>query len=250
MNSANALHTVSGQAWDGVDYFCTTRQGGVSQGPWAALNLGAHTEDDQDHVASNRRVLRAMLPGEPVWLNQVHGIDVWDADRPHAQADSPRADAAVTTTPGRVLAIMTADCLPAVLASTDGRALGLAHAGWRGLAAGVLEATLGMLRQRAPGAAWRAWIGPAISQKHFEVGHDVYSAFVGQDETSARFFAPQGKQGKWLADLPGLASHRLRRAGVAQVELSGECSYAQAEKYYSYRRSARTGRMATVAWLR
>jgi len=251
MNFANAPHTITGAPWDGVSYFCTTRRGGASAGPWSSFNLGLHTGDDRDHVMANRAALRAMLPAEPVWLDQVHGAEVCDADIARSAAGVPRADAAVTCAPGRVLAIMTADCLPVVLAGMDGRALGMAHAGWRGLAAGVLENTLEALRRRAaPGTAWRAWIGPAISQPHFEVGEDVFSAFVDQDAEAAQCFTPRGRPGKWLADLPALACRRLQRAGVARVELSGECSYAQADKYYSYRRASPTGRMATLAWLR
>jgi YfiH family protein len=149
-----------------------------------------------------------------------------------------------------VLVIMTADCLPVVIAGADGKSLGLAHAGWRGLAAGVLEATLDALRVRAPhGAPWRAWIGPAISQRHFEVGEDVRVACCEADPQASQFFAEKSPGTKWLADLPGLARHRLYRAGVGNIELSGACTYADADQYFSYRRDANTGRIATVAWL-
>jgi YfiH family protein len=276
-----ALPTVSGLSWPGVRYFCTTRQGGVSGPPWETFNLGLHAGDDPDHVMENRRRLRAMLPAEPVWLRQVHGADVFDADAssagragmqapgvpvsdaPEANAQMksaspvglsesgvPVADAAVTTQRGRVLAIMTADCLPVVIAGADGKSLGVAHAGWRGLAAGVLEATLDALRARAPqGAPWRAWIGPAITQRHFEVGNDVRQAFCSADAQAAQFFAEKVPGSKWLADLPGLARHRLHRAGVGNIEFSGECTYAEGERYFSYRRDGQTGRIATVAWL-
>src|SRR5690606_29644447 len=149
--------TVSGHPWTGVNYFCTTRHGGVSAGAWASLNLGLHAGDEHDAVIRNRQRLRAMLPEDPVWLTQVHGTEVFDADAvlQGQAAEAPVADAAVTLQTNRVLAIMTADCLPVVLASTDGRALGVAHAGWRGLAGGVLENTLDALRQRLPGnMAW------------------------------------------------------------------------------------------------
>jgi polyphenol oxidase len=276
----SALPTVSGVPWRGVRYFCTTRQGGVSQQPWVSLNLGLHAGDDPEHVRENRRRLSAMLPAEPVWLSQVHGAGVFDADadpdatqlQPLATAaaggpesdvpglsrqngdvpatDIPVADAAVTTQRGRVLAIMTADCLPVVIAGVDGRALGLAHAGWRGLAAGVLEATLAALRARAPQVtAWRAWIGPAISQRYFEVGGEVRMAFCQADPQDSQFFTEKVPGSKWLADLPGIARHRLYHAGVANIELSGECTYARAERYFSYRREPKTGRIATVAWL-
>ncbi|NYT86564.1 peptidoglycan editing factor PgeF [Pollutimonas harenae] len=247
-----ALPTVSGQPWPGINYFCTTRQGGSSTGPWASFNLGAHAGDAADTVDNNRQRLRAILPGNPVWLKQVHGAQVFDADAVDEGGQGggiPVADAAITLQANRVLAIMTADCLPVVLASVDGQALGVAHAGWRGLAAGVLENTLDALRSRLPGnTAWRAWIGPAISQSCFEVGADVYDAFVGADPGSAVYFIPHNTDGKWLADLPGLARHRLLKANVSTIELSDQCTFNQADMYYSYRRDAATGRMATLAW--
>ncbi len=248
-----SLPTVSGLPWTGVNYFCTTRQGGVSAGPWTSFNLGVHAGDARPAVEANRQRLREILPDEPIWLKQVHEAGVFDADQTpgnHPRGDVPVADAAVTSQPGRVLAIMTADCLPVVLSSVDGRALGVAHAGWRGLAAGVLENTLAALRRRLPGnMAWRAWVGPGISQRHFEVGSDVYQAFTRDDPQAAAFFAPTAAGSKWLADLPGLARHRLYKAGVASIELSSQCTFGQADRYYSYRRDATTGRMATLAWL-
>lgn len=281
---AQALAMVSGLSWPGVHYFCTTRVGGGSANAWSSLNLGLHTGDDPDQVAVNRQTLCAQLPAEPVWLRQVHGSDVFDADRGvviDARGDkhdgiapssaqpglggaraarlaegclptavSPQADAAITLQPDRVLAIMTADCLPVVMASEDGTALGVAHAGWRGLAQGVLENTLDALRKRRPGIkAWRAWVGPGITQAHFEVGDEVYQAFVAQDAASALYFVSKESGRKWLADLPSLARHKLARAGVGQIELSGECTYARSDLYYSYRRDGATGRLATVAWL-
>lgn len=272
-----ATPSVTGLPWPGVHYFCTTRQGGVSEHAWATLNLGLHAGDEASLVLANRARLRAMLPAEPVWLKQVHGADVFDADRLSAAPASgtaadvpvsdvrtsdmpgsdvpvsevPVADAAVTTQPGTVLAIMTADCLPVVIAGADGKSLGLAHAGWRGLAAGVLEATLEALRARtAHGTPWRAWIGPAISQRYFEVGGDVRAAFCDTDPQASQFFAEKIAGHKWLADLPGLARHRLYSAGVANIELSGECTYARHDQYFSYRRDGQTGRIATLAWLK
>ncbi|NYT63054.1 peptidoglycan editing factor PgeF [Alcaligenaceae bacterium] len=251
-----SLPTVTGLPWCGVNYFCTTREGGVSGAPWTALNVGLHTGDDAGHVLANRRLLRAGLPNEPLWLDQVHGAQVLDADNHlkqqqlSGQCVPPSADAAITTQRNRVLAVMTADCLPVVIASADGSALGVAHAGWRGLAAGVLEQTLHALRSRVPGGTpWRAWVGPAISQRHFEVGADVFQAFVTHDPHSAVFFAEKIPGQKWLADLPAMARRRLYQAGVSSIELSGYCSYSQSELFYSYRRAACTGRMVTVAWL-
>lgn len=256
MGSLMPLPTVSGLPWHGASYFCTTRQGGVSGEPWSSLNIGLHTGDDNAHVQANRRILRAGLPSEPLWLNQVHGAHVCDADQfsgqaPDGTAVPPDADAAITTQSNRVLAIMTADCLPVVLASTDGKALGVAHAGWRGLAAGVLEHTVSALRNRMPDSTqWRAWVGPAIGQRHFEVGADVFAAFVHNDDESAVYFAEKVPGTKWLADLPSLARHRLRKAGVGNIELSGYCTYSEPDMFYSYRRNAHTGRLVTLAWLR
>ena len=244
------LECVTGAAWKGVRYFCTTRAGGVSSGALASLNLARHVRDEPANVEENRRRLADLLPGVPVWLEQVHGVQVFDADAPGHDGQCPRADAAVTTQPNRVLAIMTADCLPVVVCDVDGVALGVAHAGWRGLAAGVLENLLTQLRKKNPHAStWRAWIGPAIGQPHFEVGADVLQAFVQADPASQEFFMAGAQEGKWLADLPGLARHRLRRAGVNDVQASGYCSYAQTDLFYSYRRDAASGRMATLAWL-
>jgi YfiH family protein len=243
--------SVTGAPWSGLTYFCTTRNGGVSQGRWSSMNLGPHTHDAPQHVAENRRRLLDALPGAPLWLEQVHGTHVVDADKiPVGSVFSPEGDAAVTMQPGRVLAIMTADCLPVVIADAQGVALGVVHAGWRGLAAGVLESTLNALRERVPAdAVWRAWVGPAISQPHFEVGADVFRAFVNSDPDTARYFLEERGSMKWRADLPGLARHRLQRAGVARIELSGLCTYAEQSEFYSYRRQNPTGRMATLAWL-
>lgn len=255
LTSTPLLPYVSGLPWKGVNYFCTTRAGGFSTGPWASLNMGLHTGDDAANVAENRNRLRSTLPAEPIWLKQVHGADVYDADAGPAAAspvniEIPVADAAITSCTNRVIAIMTADCLPVVLASTDGQVLGVAHAGWRGLAAGVLEQTLDALRRRASAQTrWRAWIGPAISQSCFEVGPDVFDAFMAHDARSSVFFAGIVGKEKWLADLPALARHRLHQAGVDSVELSGDCTFRRADLYYSYRREPTTGRMATVAWL-
>lgn len=247
-----ALLPVSGAPWRGVRYGCTTRRGGVSVGVWASFNLGMHTGDDPQAVRENRRRLAAALPAEPFWLEQVHGTQVADADAPqwHAGTSLPRADAAITSETGRVLAIMTADCVPVVMADIEGRVLGVAHAGWRGLAGGVLEATLAAMQQRLPAAvAWRAWVGPCIGQARFEVGEEVRQAFVDFHPDADKFFLPGRYAGKWMADLPALACQRLEMAGVYGAELSGLCTYDRDDLFYSYRRSAGTGRMATLAWL-
>ncbi len=244
------LPVVTGPEWQGVNYFCTTRSGGVGVAPHDTLNLGLRAEDNPEAVAENRRRVRAAVPSAPLWLRQVHGSEVVDADGPDVPAE-PAADASVTAQPGRVLAVMVADCLPVVIADAEGTVLGAAHAGWRGLAGGVLERTLAAMRAKAPQAdGWRAWVGPGIGPRHFEVGQDVLDAFAADDPATARFFAPRpGIAGKWLADLAGLADFRLRRAGVQEVVLSGECTVTRADRYFSYRRDGVTGRMAMLAWL-
>lgn len=252
------LLRITGTAWPGVHYFCSTRQGGVSTEPYSSLNLATHVNDSVEHVALNRARLEALLPGPPHWLEQVHGVDVAqiNGDAP-TQSRTPVvcADAAVTIRSQCVLAILTADCLPVVLADEAGSVLGVAHAGWRGLAAGVLENTVAAMRKHLkPQSVLRAWIGPGISQAAFEVGPEVRAAFVDADASTSVYFAqryanyPAAGQ-KWLADLPGLARHRLWAAGVANIELSGHCSFRESALFYSYRRTPHTGRMATVAWL-
>lgn len=261
------LRGVTGEPWTGVRYFSTWRVGGVSHAPRDSLNLGMHVGDDPAAVRENRARLRRALPDEPLWLEQVHGTAVFDANAASIPgfdaAKVPCADAAVTARRGRPLAIMTADCLPVVLADAAGTVLGVAHAGWRGLVAGVLENTLDALRRRAPQArGWRAWIGPGIGPQAFQVGPEVRAAFLDRDAGSADFFVLQteqqagetgttrGSQGeRWLADLAGLARARLLRAGVARVESSGECTWTQADRYFSHRRDPGSGRQATLAYL-
>jgi YfiH family protein len=230
----------------GVHAIVTTRAGGVSAGARAGFNLAAHVGDDPDAVAENRRRLRvaAGLPAEPLWLRQVHGTGV--AVHDGAAAHAPEADAAVTTEPGRVLAVLTADCLPVVLASRDGRRLGVAHAGWRGLAAGVLEATVAALDVQ--GEDLVAWLGPAIGPAAFEVGEEVREAFVAPDPATSTAFTGNAR-GRWQADLYALARRRLGRLGVTEIAGGGDCTYAQADAWFSFRRDRDCGRMATVAWL-
>jgi YfiH family protein len=244
------LPVVTGPDWQGVRYFCTTRAGGVGVAPHDTLNLGLRAEDNPEAVAENRRRVRAAVPADPLWLRQVHGSEVVDADAADVPAE-PAVDASVTAQPGRVLAVMVADCLPVVIADTEGKVLGAAHAGWRGLSGGVLENTLAAMRAKAPAAGgFRAWVGPGIGPRHFEVGQDVLDAFTADDPATVRFFtARPGVAGKWLADLAGLADFRLRRAGVQEVVLSGECTMTRADRYFSYRRDGVTGRMAMLAWL-
>uniref|UniRef100_UPI00333FFB2A peptidoglycan editing factor PgeF n=1 Tax=Castellaniella defragrans TaxID=75697 RepID=UPI00333FFB2A len=249
MNKNGAVECVTGLPWSGVRYFCSTRAGGFSAPPWDGLNLGLHVGDEPQAVQRNRALLGGGLPADPLWLDQVHGIEVCDADA-WTDGGTPRADAAVTTRRDRPLAILTADCLPVVLADAGGCVLGVAHAGWRGLAAGVLENTLARMRPKAPrDSRWRAWIGPAIGQASFEVGPEVREAFAGADPALATFFVGRPGSDRWLADLAAIARHRLRAAGVEQIECSGHCTYQDTRRFYSYRRDARTGRQATIAWL-
>jgi YfiH family protein len=236
-------------AWPSTVHALTTlRRGGSSTGSHAGLNLAAHVGDEPPNVLENRRRLRlaAALPDEPAWLEQVHGVAVYTHDGP-LPSTPPRADAAVTSTPGHVCAVLTADCLPAVLASRDGTRVGVAHAGWRGLADGVLEATVGALG--VPPAEIVAWLGPAIGPQSFEVGDEVRAAFIARDPESAGAFVPNAA-GRHQADLYGLARMALARAGVHAVTGGGWCTVADADRFYSFRRDgARTGRMATLAWI-
>ncbi len=222
----------------------TTRAGGVSGGPFASLNLAAHVGDDAAAVAENRRRLRAMLrlPSEPAWLPQVHGREV--VQLPGAMPEA--ADAAVTREPGIVCAVLVADCLPVLLAGCEGDRVGVAHAGWRGLAAGVIEATVAALG--GDPARLVAWLGPAIGPAAFEVGDEVRAAFIAGDAGAADHFR-RGHAGRWLADLPALARRRLAACGVAGVHGGGDCTVADAERFYSYRRDGITGRMAALIWL-
>lgn len=222
----------------------TTRAGGASAGAWASLNLATHVGDDPAAVAENRRRVRATLdlPSEPGWLGQVHGARVAVLPRD----DDEPADASVCFTPGLVCAVLVADCLPVFLASRDGDRVGIAHAGWRGLAGGVVEATVAALE--CDPSRLVAWLGPSIGPRAFEVGAEVREAFVAQDPGAEGAFVA-GRPGRWLADLPALARRRLEAAGVSAVSGGGLCTYADPARFYSYRRDGATGRMAALAWL-
>ena len=241
-----------------VGALSSVRAGGVSQGPYGdgqgggGLNLGTHVGDEPAHVAANRARLAAVLPAQPAWLSQVHGVDVADAA---SLADCvPDADASVASLPGAVCVVMTADCLPVLFCSHDGLVVGAAHAGWRGLANGVLRQTVE--RMRARGATQiLAWLGPAIGPQQFEVGHDVLQAFrdgarddAERQVLSAAFTAIAGKPGKYLADIYALARTMLLRDGVAQVAGGEYCTVSDAAQFYSYRRDGVTGRQASLIW--
>jgi YfiH family protein len=229
-----------------VRVLSTVRGGGVSDGPYASLNLAAHVGDRPAAVAANRALLReaARLPDEPLWLEQVHGTVV--ALHEGATHAPPRADAAVSFEPGRVCAVMTADCLPVVFADRAGTRVGVAHAGWRGLVDGVLQATIAALG--AAPAELHAWFGPAIGAAAFEVGPEVREAYLARVAGSAACFT-RNDRGRFLADLYGLARLVLDAAGVQRVHGGGWCTHQDAGRFFSYRRDGVTGRMATLAWL-
>lgn len=228
----------------GVFGLMTTREGGVSCPPWDSFNLGDHVGDDAAHVAENRARLRVQLPAEPAWLKQIHGTTVVDAG-----PDVLTADASVTRQAGCVCAVLTADCLPVLFCDRAGRVVAAAHAGWRGLAQGVLEATVAAMQ--VPPAEVLAWMGAAIGPDAFEVGDEVRQAFIKQHpEAAAAFVAhPSGVPGKWLADIYQLARNRLNRVGVQAIYGGGRCTFNEAGHFYSYRREGVTGRMASLIWL-
>jgi polyphenol oxidase len=230
----------------GVKAWQTTR--GQGPRPYGGFNLGGHVGDDPHDVSSNRQRLQSVLPNQPVWLEQVHGTQVvtlTGTDDPVM----PVADAVMTSVPGVVCGIMTADCLPVLVADRLGRVVGAAHAGWRGLLQGVLEALVAqMLAQTQSRASdLMVWLGPAIGPAAFEVGDDVRTAFLDVMPDASGKFQARG-QGKWLADLPGLACCRLNNLGIHAVTQSGLCTY-QSDDYYSYRREKVTGRMASMVWI-
>jgi len=225
----------------------TLRPGGASEGVYAGFNLGAHVGDAPQAVANNRRQLRNLLdlPNEPNWLQQAHGTVVVTA--PCTVDAVPEADACITEKPATVCAVMTADCLPVLFARTDGQAVAAAHAGWRGLSAGVLEATIDAF-ECAP-EQLVAWLGPAISQAAFEVGDEVREQFVAQDRAAEAAFAANAA-GRWQADLYGLAKLRLRRHGVNAIFGGDHCTFAESDDFFSYRRDGQCGRMASLIFRR
>ena len=234
----------------GVRAGTTRRDGpGVSPPPFDRFNLGLRCGDDPANARANRARLADLLalPSSPAWLDQVHGTAVARVQAPPAAgAPEPVADAAVTATPGLGLAGLTADCLPVVLAADDGRELGIAHAGWRGLAAGVLEATVAAMA--TPPGRLRAWLGPAAGPAAYEIGAEVFEAFTAGDAGAAAAFVPT-RPGHWRVDLFALARRRLAAAGVAHVHGGGLCTIADAARFYSHRRDGRSGRLATLAWI-
>lgn len=239
------LITPDWPAPDRVRACSTTRAGGVSMAPYAALNLGAHVGDQPAAVKENRQRLMAQanLPAQPQWLNQVHGTAV--ARLPLASSDANTADAAYSDRVGAVCAVMTADCLPVLFCSEQGDEVAAAHAGWRGLCGGVLEETLRAFR--APASQTMAWLGPAIGPQAFEVGPEVRDAFMAQQAEAENAFIPYGS--KYLADIYQLARLRLRAQGVTRIYGGDVCTVSEPGKFFSYRRDGSTGRMASLIWL-
>lgn len=226
----------------------TTRLGGVSEGVFGSMNLALHVGDEESHVLENRSRLKEnlSLPAEPVWLSQVHGTDVVDLDDCNGDFAGLEGDGSCTGVRGRVCVVMTADCLPVLLCNQAGDRVAALHAGWRGLADGVLEA--GVRALRVPGQEVLAWLGPAIGAGQFEVGTEVRQVFVDQHEDAAGGFVARG-HGKFLADLYYLGRLRLQAMGVRQIFGGGWCTYEDAASFYSYRRDGRSGRMASLIWL-
>ena len=230
----------------------TLRAGGISQPPFddgqggGGFNLATHVGDQITDVQENRHRLRALLPAEPAWLTQVHGTTVRDAGSVVA---APEADASFTNQPNVVCVIMTADCLPVLLCDRAGTVVGAAHAGWRGLADGVLQATVAAM-QAAGANDLQAWLGPAIGPQQFEVGEEVRATFVARDANTAAAFLPYpNRSGKFLADIYLLARLALRDAGVSRIAGGDRCTVTEPTNFYSFRRDHRTGRMASLIWI-
>lgn len=222
----------------------TTRHGGVSAAPYDTFNLGSHVGDNPQAVARNRQLLEPLVPSEPVWLEQVHGTVVANAD---AASCRVQADACIARHRGAVCVVMTADCLPVLLCDEAGTVVGAVHAGWKGLAAGVIEATVNAMKV-APHQLM-AWFGPAIGQEAFEVGAEVRAAFIAHQARAAEAFVAHGGQGKYLADIYLLARQRLEALGIRKVSGGNYCTYHQKGRFFSYRRDGVTGRMGTFIWL-
>ncbi len=221
----------------------TTRRGGISSAPYDSLNLGDHVGDAPLAVERNRILLNTLLPSEPVWLEQVHGTKGVNADMTDCL---PQADACIARHRAAVCVVMTADCLPILFCDKQGSVVGAAHAGWKGLAAGIIETTIRAM-EVAP-QDLMAWLGPAISQQAFEVGEEVRALFVDANRQAAVAFIP-GQHGKWLADLYRLAYLRLNALGITQIYGGNYCTYRESEKFFSYRRDGVTGRMGAFIWL-
>jgi len=244
-----------------IGALASTRTGGFSTGPYGdgqgagGLNLGLHCGDDAGTVLHNRALLQQVLPGQPAWISQVHGIAVADAASVAPGQPVQVADASIASAPGVVCAVMTADCLPVLFADVDGKVVGAAHAGWRGLAAGVLAATVKAMRAAGAGQI-TAWLGPAIGPSQFEVGSDVLDSFLAgaaaaeAEQVRAAFQPYPGRDGKYLADIYALARLFLQRDGITRVSGGTECTATDAHRFFSYRRDHVTGRQASLIWIK
>jgi YfiH family protein len=261
LSDEDLIHPATPDQWpdlpDAFGALATTRRGGVSTGAHddgqggGGLNLGLHTGDDRETVQINRARLQAFLPGRPAWIAQVHGADVVDAATVQPGGPVLTGDASIATVPGVVCAILTADCLPVLFADLGGKVAGAAHAGWRGLAGGVLGQTVAAMRAAGAGEI-TAWLGPAIGRDAFEVGADVLAAFEaalpGQVDDAFRPYA--GRPGKYLADMYLLARRMLARDGITRVHGGDRCTATETDWFYSYRRDGVTGRQASLIWLK
>ncbi len=223
----------------------TTRRGGVSGGAYASFNLGAHVGDDPAHVAENRRRLAVSLPALPLWLNQKHGVGAIDADTAATDGAPPDADAAIARSTHKICAVLIADCLPVLLCDQAGSVVAAAHAGWRGLLAGILVHTVAAMR--LPPAEMLAYFGPAIGPQAFEVGSEVRAAFVAADAQADAAFTALPSD-KWLANIYLLAQQSLARLGVKAIYGGEYCTVCEEERFFSYRRDGTTGRMAALIW--
>jgi YfiH family protein len=227
----------------GVRAWVTTRGGGASRAPWDSFNLADHVGDDAAAVTVNRGLLRRDLPSEPVWLRQVHGVRCVDAEQ---AGGVPEADASFSRGSGHVCTVLTADCLPVLLCNRQATVVAAAHAGWRGLAAGVLESTVEKMTES--GANLMAWLGPAIGPQAFEVGADVRDMFLAQDAAASAAFV-QTAADRWHCDLYRLAQRRLEACGISRITVSPHCTVRDRDLFFSYRRDGVTGRMASCIWL-
>jgi YfiH family protein len=255
MISANKRIEPNWVAPPSIKAFCSTRAGGVSKSPFDSLNLGLNAGDDPHAVLQNRDILRASIPTDPVWLKQIHGSTVSTPVSRQALGMGPfEADASVSNIPNEVLAVLTADCMPVLFTSNSGNVIGAAHAGWRGLSAGVLENTVQAMCALSAGLSPQdisAWMGPAIGPAAFEVGEDVLQAFVGHSQSiRSKAFAPiTGRPGKYWANLYLLARDRLSALGIQQITGGGFCTFTDQTNFFSYRRDGTTGRFASLIWI-
>ena len=243
MNPADFLIIPDWPAPPNVMAAQSTRIGGFSAAPYTSFNLGSHVGDNSMVVTRNRMLLEPLMPSEPIWLQQVHGVTVADAGQAGCL---PEADACISAHRGAVCVVMTADCLPVLLCDEKGSVVGAAHAGWRGLCDGVIEATVNAMQ--VPPATVMAWLGPAIGPSAFEVGDEVRDAFVARQPSAAAAFVAHA-EGKWLADIYMLARLRLRSMGIERIYGGDLCTYTDPARFYSYRRDGVTGRMGTFIWL-